>query len=323
MLGVNGDHFTVNGEPGFLVFVSYFDAMDASPGTLESDLEFLKGRGVDGIRIFADWWACLDCPSPFDGDTVVAPDGSLRTEPLRRLQHVLGRARSRGLVVDLSFSWATISDAPAGPGQATKATVLSGLQNLTKALDAPEYDHVLFDLQNESDLVGPGTCGSKGCPMSVDELARLRQAVAAIDPGRIVTVSTSDRRREADAVRRATIIGVDVLAFHDRREADFFSWERMRASIEVLRQSGKPVYFQEPQRLQRAKALTAGNLAEALANAKRAGAAAWCFHTDAGFALDNASFAQQLRDTARTVESEFLNGLRKVAQDTPWGIARK
>ena len=47
--------FSVNEETKFLVFVSYFDAMHVSSGNLHSDFAYLKGKGVDGVRIFPNW----------------------------------------------------------------------------------------------------------------------------------------------------------------------------------------------------------------------------------------------------------------------------
>ncbi|HRI88745.1 MAG TPA: hypothetical protein PK869_10780, partial [Candidatus Hydrogenedentes bacterium] len=51
VLTISDDRFVVNGEPRFLVFVAYFDALRASAETLEADFNFLRAVGVDGIRI--------------------------------------------------------------------------------------------------------------------------------------------------------------------------------------------------------------------------------------------------------------------------------
>src|SRR5262245_28848001 len=53
VLGVTGSAFTVNGQPKFLLFMSYFDAMRAS--NLDDDLTYIKSLGFDGIRIFPNW----------------------------------------------------------------------------------------------------------------------------------------------------------------------------------------------------------------------------------------------------------------------------
>src|SRR4051812_9620423 len=42
-LAVQGDHFTVNGQPRFLAFISYFDALDATDNV--SDFQYLRSQG--------------------------------------------------------------------------------------------------------------------------------------------------------------------------------------------------------------------------------------------------------------------------------------
>jgi hypothetical protein len=61
-LRVKGDHFTVNGAPRFLVFVSYFDGVHRDAHsivdggqnltTLTKDLCYFQAHGVNGIRVF-------------------------------------------------------------------------------------------------------------------------------------------------------------------------------------------------------------------------------------------------------------------------------
>src|SRR5436305_1213191 len=61
-LAVVNNHFTVNGAPQFLLFVSYFDAMRRSnaggqnTGDIDTDLQYFKDHGYDGIRILPNWW---------------------------------------------------------------------------------------------------------------------------------------------------------------------------------------------------------------------------------------------------------------------------
>jgi hypothetical protein len=49
-LAVQGDHFTVNGQPRFLTFISYFDAIDATNNV--SDFRYLRQRGIDEYGCF-------------------------------------------------------------------------------------------------------------------------------------------------------------------------------------------------------------------------------------------------------------------------------
>src|SRR5438132_1128764 len=58
VLGIAGPAFTLDGRPRFLLLVSYFDALRASDAALEADFAFLRRSGVDGVRIFPNWWRC-------------------------------------------------------------------------------------------------------------------------------------------------------------------------------------------------------------------------------------------------------------------------
>ena len=163
-LGVERDHFTVNGQAQFLVLVSYFDALRASDETLESDFAYLKAKGINGIRIFPNWWDWNDQAVPkirFSKRTVFDAQGNLRAEPLVRLRTVLDKALAHGLIVDVSFAYEVVRDLSA----LTEAHLTGPSHNLTNRvkLDAyrrgimavtrelKPYQHIFFDLQNEYD----------------------------------------------------------------------------------------------------------------------------------------------------------------------------
>jgi hypothetical protein len=55
-IGINENMFTVNGATKFLVFASYFDAMDVTSTNLHNDFHYLKANHVDGVRILPNWW---------------------------------------------------------------------------------------------------------------------------------------------------------------------------------------------------------------------------------------------------------------------------
>src|SRR3954471_10410845 len=79
-LGVEGDHFTVNGQPRFLTFISYFDGLDAADSG--SDLQYLRAQGFDGVRIFPNWWTTAGVS--WAGDTLIRSDGSLDPDTVMR-----------------------------------------------------------------------------------------------------------------------------------------------------------------------------------------------------------------------------------------------
>ena len=57
-LATAGAAFTIDGRPRFLLLVSYFDALRASDAALETDFTWFAAHGIDGVRVFPNWWRC-------------------------------------------------------------------------------------------------------------------------------------------------------------------------------------------------------------------------------------------------------------------------
>lgn len=306
VLAVQGDHFTVNGQPRFLTFISYFDGLDAANHV--SDFQFLRARGIDGVRIFPNWWTVA--PSAFAGDTLIRPDGTLDPDTVQRFHWFLSDAEQNQLVVDMSFSVETVSTAASGAPTLTMAGLLHGLE--AAAREFAGHRNVLFDLQNESNKNRPlQTVNTSNLGFNEDELRALRAAVLAGDPTRIVTASVSDTG-DADAAVRAQRTLQHVVAWHDPRGSTFA--EDTFGHAQTLRGFGGPVYFQEPPK---PSDVNRGEDAFRLAvtSAKRAGAAAWCYHHGASHLLNDTTLQQTLDPVSR----DFLNRFRADLDAAPWG----
>src|SRR5262249_29203986 len=135
-LTIQGDRFAIDGTPKFLVVISYFGAMGA--GNVGEDFRFLKAHGFDGVRI----WPLL-----FTGPQLMNGDGSLRPDALDRLRFVLDRAREQRLIVDISFTGEHVAGLDA-------ARFRDGVVATAAALR--DYENVLFDIENERNVYGPG-----------------------------------------------------------------------------------------------------------------------------------------------------------------------
>src|SRR5205814_2089568 len=114
----NGDpggnnYFSIDGTPRFLVFVSYFDGFDVPTGNYIDDLNWLRARGVDGIRILANWWVAPSDytagPLQYSQNTLFLPNGTLRSVARDAMGWYLDRARDAGMVVDLTLTAETVS----------------------------------------------------------------------------------------------------------------------------------------------------------------------------------------------------------------------
>jgi hypothetical protein len=310
-LSTRDGRFTVNGTPRFLVFVSYFDALDADDAALASDFAWLKSKGVDGIRIFPNWWT-LRVPPPttytYAQDTVIGPGGLLRTAPggpVEKLLTVLDLAKRYGLLVDVSLTAETVGDCPSDDCEAFDAPIRSvTLEEYGTAIGRlvgllagrGDYRHVLIDAQNEASR--GGNHPSDG-PLTVARASALRQAVTAADPRVPVTISReSNSEGPADAARFSEAVGLSAIAWHGPQDS---SWpEATRQHIEAMRRvSALPIYFQEPIRYPNPR-VTVERLRRAVFEAYRAGAAGWCFHSGAGFFLNGTSLQANLAPLERS-----------------------
>lgn len=306
MLGIDGARFTIDGSPRFLLVVSYFDALRASEATLEADFAWLRRHGIDGVRIFPNWWRCAavgQCGGHAGDDTLMAAtDGGLRPPVLARLKAVLAAAGRHGLIVDLSFARETVRDpqgrelSPAAYGDAIVAAV--------RALEA--LPHVMIDLQNE---VYQNRLFAEEAAADAPRVAALARRV---DGGtRIVFVSTNAAEAERYTYCSGDGCPLDVLAVHDAREPNWH--DRTPAVVRELvalgaRRGPRPVYLQEPQAWQDERAPDrVERFLDAAARASRAGAAAWTFHTRSAFILrEGRSLASQVDADERKV----MEGLR-------------
>ena len=307
------------------MFVSYFDALRASPGTLRSDLAYLKEKGVDGVRVFPNWWRydgeySQDRPYYFAQDTLMAPDGSLRRGPLSRFLDVLDVAGQNGLAVDVSFSAESVGSCPAddcrgGPGYADissldLAHLRVGLAACARVLTGPgsAHRHVLVDIQNESDKDTNGPIDRRPLSNDPGAVRALADTIHAVDPRLLVTASLGGATPASSAIRFASAAGLDVLAWHEPRETRW--WDFTAARLAALRGSGFPAYLQEPEPHGDADWTRQGITANVV-SAFNSGAAAWCLHTRAGFHLGDRSLQSQLAPD----EAAFLDGLKGVLPD--------
>ena len=259
-LSIQGDRFAVDGVPRFLTFISYFGAMGA--GNVTADLRLIRNKGFDGIRI----WPLL-----FTGPQVMRSDGTLRPDALDRLLFILDRARDERLIVDVSFTGEHI------PGLGARQ-FRDGILATAAALRS--YDHILFDIENESDIYGPSDR-----PLSASDIGNIRAGIKAIHPGRIVTASVSSQHTAEFATKLTADQDLDVTTYHDPREFGWFEMQTMEPMVRTLRSIGRPIYLQEPMPT-RDFTFTwyvqhdrAEYFLKAAAHAKLAGAAAWCFHS--------------------------------------------
>lgn len=297
---VSGTSFHVDGRQTFLLGVSLFDALGSTPPR-DRDLDQLVEWGVGIVRVWAHWL-----------EPIYQADGALTAEGRRRLLTLTERLRARGQILELALL--KPGQMP-GQGSAifpTEAARVRAVQSITSALRG--YRNVIFDLYNEHD--------HPGGPISHAGARALRDAVKAIDPARLVTISSTgghlvsaasvvgpaeERNLREEAGTGPEAVGVDIVAPHFPRTDDWAAATaaRIAAVRAVVDKMGRPlpIYLNEERRSDERVALDPAAYRDAFAKARQAGAAAWLFHTAAGFGLAKKPFLEALAPNERTALS--------------------
>jgi hypothetical protein len=221
------------------------------------------------------------------------------------------------------------------PSTLTLQELTTGVRRLTDRLKGDGYRHVMFDLQNEVD--NPPNTLEGGYRLSRTDIATLIDwHVHAIDPRRIVFASitgasgnatnpvTNDPQGSIHVLQAVTDQHATVIPYHDPRSG---TWAADTATVVGnLKGDGRPIYLQEPARVEdfdRNRSDLWDGLT-AVHNAKQFGAAAWTFHTSAGFYMNDHGIAWHLQNdtTYRAFDAErsFLNNLPGTLASTTWGV---
>lgn len=278
------------GQEKFFVVVSYFDALRASDSTLDSDFTYLKSKGVGGIRIFPNWWNWNNGNPQAATDTLIDENGNLRQNQLDRLKIVLDKAKNKEFIVDVSFARET-----AGQEAIDINEYKNGIIEAVRMIKQDGHKDILIDIQNEHN--GGITY------LSDNDVKDIRDDIKQIAPEYPLGASIAYDASASYAIDAANVVNLDVILYHDPRTADWY--QRTGQVVNELKVSGKPVYLEEPERWRPGSSLTSNDFMTAMTQAESAGAAAWTFHTEAGFDLGSGSLQSQLS----SVEREFLDSI--------------
>ena len=270
VLGIEGARFTVNGQPAFLLGLSYYGGLGASEAFISRDLQDAQRYGFNWLRVWATWGA-------FDNDvSAVGADGSAREPFLGRLKWLMAECDRRGLVVDVTLTRGQ-GTPPRGcvPDLAAHKRAVETLVSTLKA-----HRNWYLDLANERDV-------RDARYVSPAELKALRELVRRLDPTRLVTASFGGHDlTEADVRDAVQTIGLDFLSPHRPRDAKSpgQTEAKTRAVLSVMQGIGHvvPVHYQEPFRRGYTDwEPTAEDFLTDLRGAVAGGAAGWCFHNGA------------------------------------------
>jgi hypothetical protein len=264
ILGIEETRFTRNGRPEFLVGISLYGALGATPEALDKDLASIKGNGFDWLRVFATWGAYGQNVSALDAT------GQAREPYFGRLKRLMSDCDRLGLVVDLTLA--------RGKGEGLIPDMKAHERAVgTLITELAEHRNWYLDLANERDVRDDRF-------VPIEEVKALRSLARRLDPARLVTASLGGHDVSEDDLRDAFITAeLDFLAPHRPRgpEAPGETEARSRECLEGMKRVGRlaPILYQEPFR----RGYTnwqpeAKDFLADLRGARAGGAAGWCFH---------------------------------------------
>jgi hypothetical protein len=260
----------LNGQPTFLLGISYYGALGAPEEFIRRDLVDLSCYGFNWLRVWATW-------ESFGNDvSAVDPQGHPREPFLGKLKWLIAECDRRGLVVDVTLTRGKGTPAANSGGR------LPDLQTHQRAVETvvnalKEHRNWYLDLANECDVRD-----ERYVPPA--ELKTLRELVRQLDRSRLVTASFGGHDLSEQDVRDALLTeGLDFLNTHRPRnpESPAQTEVRTRDCVALTEKIGRivPVHHQEPFR--RGYSVwepTAADFLTDLRGAVAGGAAGWCFH---------------------------------------------
>jgi hypothetical protein len=301
-LGIRAEQFTLNGQPTFLLGISYYGGLGADAAIVTRDLDAMKRCGFNWIRVWATWESF--------GENISAVDaqGNDRLPYMDRLLALVRMADQQGIVVDVTLTRGKLLPT----FQAHRAAVRLLAERLKP------YRNVYIDPANEHGV-------GDDRHVSVEEMAGLCNAIKSVDPDRLLTTSGLGL---PDTQALAQLVGktrVDFISPHLGRDPQSpgATAEVVEQYRRILRDTGRvmPVHLQEPFRRGYDPAHwepKAKDFALDLEMAKAGGAAGWCFHNgtqkNAPEGQPRRSFdlrRKSLFDQLDPEENQFLSSLKK------------
>jgi hypothetical protein len=316
VLAIRDTRFTLDGNPTFLLGISYYGALGAPEDFIRHDLDDLQRLGFNWLRRWATW-------ESFGHDiSAVDAEGRPREQFLGRLRGSISEYDRRGLVVD-----GTLARGKVPPG-ATSGGRLPDFPAHRRAFETligalKDHRNCYLDLANERHVRD-----DRHVPAA--ELKIFRDLVRQLDPTRLVTASFGGHDLGEEDLREARlVIGLEFLAPHRPRDAESpgQTEDRTRACLSLITALGRagPVHYQEPfRRGYRSWRPIAPDFLTDLRGALAGGAAGWCLHNGAqhgtpgnrprrSFDLRDQRLFEQLDKVERKAVDQAANEVRRRA----------
>lgn len=272
-MAIEGTRFAINGQPCFLLGISYYGGLGASDDFVRKDLADAQRHGFNWLRVWATW-------AGFGNEvSAIGVDGQAREPFLERLKWLVAECDRRGMVVDVTLNRGRKSaSGPAGGWLADLASHQRAVEALVTTLKP--HRNWYLDLANERDVRD-----ARYVPTA--ELKVLRELVRRLDPARLVTASFGGHDLDQEELRDSLVgVGLDFVSAHRPRTAESprQTEAQTRAALSAMAGFGHPapVHYQEPfRRGYGSWQPAAEDFLTDLRGAIAGGAAGWCLHNGA------------------------------------------
>lgn len=264
-LCIEGSRFTLNGEPVFLLGISYYGALGTDMDTWRADLDDMERCGLNWLRVWATWTALDDDVSAVD------PEGRPREPFLTRLRELVAKCDRRSMVVDVTLSRGPIFTDP------SRLMTLEAHRRAVEQVVTALRDHRnwYLDLSNERNIRDRRFC-------SMEDLRELRATVRRLDPDRLVTASHAGDIGPEELQEYLQVVQVDFITPHRPRHAGSPAETegKTREYLQLMDRIGRvvPVHYQEPFRRGFGWQPGVDDFLVDLRGAVAGGAAGWCLH---------------------------------------------
>ena len=165
------------------------------------------------------------------------------------------------------------------------------------------FQNYVIDIENESNC----GWGGRSAAMTTAEAIIVRGAIRANLPAAPITASVACHISPENAASLARAQGMSFIGYHDPRTPTCVE-DTLPLALRCKAAAGPEVkvYFQEPAQIGWGNFVkNAGDLLTMCRGAEAAKIAAWCFHSDASFKLNN-----RIELLYKPEEREFLNRLK-------------
>ncbi len=312
VLEIQDTDFIVDGKPTFLLGASYYGALGASDEFVDKDLQELREKGFNWIRVWATW-------SAFDNNvSAVDKDGNAREPYLMNLKKLCEKANNLGMIVDVTLSRGNgVVGSGSLPSQEAHINAV-----ILLAKELKPFRNIYFDLANERNI-------QDRRHVTFEELSVLREKIKEIDPTRLITASQGGDISADELVKYLKIVKVDFITPHRprHRETPQETIEKTREYFKLMQDIGivVPLHYQEPfRRGYGSWNPMAEDFLTDLKNAKDNGATGWCIHNgdtrDAKDGRPRRSFDMhaeegRLFDQLDEEEMKVVNGAKSVISE--------